>query len=177
MTQKARRGFSAMDPEAQRKAASEGGKNAHKFGLARTFSPEEARQAGRLGGAVVAADRGHMADIGRKGAHSKHSRAQILRTQKHTPEDQIAIEWTTAMLAKIDTKNRRALAGLLGLSEALLARIAKGELVPARPLLALFHVLSARPELGQALESFWSDYEAAIQATPPALEPPMVSDG
>ena len=105
------------------------------------------------------------------------TRAQIVRTPKHTPEDRIAIEWATAMLAKIEAKNRRALADLLGLSEDYLGRIGKGALVPARPLLALFHVLSVHPELRQALEAFWTDYEAAIQVPPPALEAPTVSDG
>ena len=57
MTEKAYTGFKAMDPEAQRKVASQGGKIAHKFGLAHIFSSEEAKQAGRLGGAVVAAGR------------------------------------------------------------------------------------------------------------------------
>ena len=177
MTEKARRGFKAMDPEAQRNIASKGGTAAHKYGVAHSYSPEEARQAGRVGGAVVAADRGHMADIGRKGARSSSTRAQIVRTQKHTPEDRIAVESATAMLSKIAAKNRRALADLLGLSEDHLGRIAKGALVPAKPLLALFHVLSVHPELRQALEAFWSDYEAAIQVPPPALEAPTVSDG
>ena len=177
MTEKANLGFKAMDPEAQRKIASQGGTAAHKYGRAHSFSPEEARQAGRRGGAVVAADRGHMSDIAKKGARSRHTRAQIVRAQKHTPEDRIAVEWATAMLSKIAAKNRRALADLLGLSEDHLGRIAKGALVPARPLLALFHVLSVRPELKQALEAFWSDYEAAIQVPPPALEAPTVSDG
>lgn len=177
MTEKARRGFRAMDPEAQRNIASKGGTAAHKYGVAHSYSSEEARQAGRVGGAVVAADRGHMADIGRKGARSMATRAQIVRTPKHTLEDRIAIEWATAMLSKIAAKNRRALADLLGLSEDHLGRITKGALVPARPLLALFHVLSVRPELKQALEAFWTEYQAAIQVPPPALEAPTVSDG
>ena len=177
MTEKANLGFKAMDPEAQRNIASKGGTAAHKYGVAHSYSPEEARQAGRVGGAVVAADRGHMADIGRKGARSRLTGAQIVRTQTHTPEDRIAVEWATAMLSEIAAKNRRALADLLGLSEDHLGRIAKGALVPAKPLLALLHVLSVHPELRQALEAFWSDYEAAIQVPPPALEAPTVSDG
>lgn len=177
MTEKARRGFKAMDPEAQRNIASKGGTAAHKYGVAHSFSPEEAQKAGRVGGAVVAADRSHMADIGRKGARSRLTGAQIVRTQTHTPEDRIAVEWATAKLSKIEAQNHRALADLLGLSEDHLARITKGALVPARPLLALFHVLSIQPELKQALEAFWSDYEAAIQVPPPALEAPTVSDG
>ena len=177
MTEKAHTGFKAMDPEAQRKVASQGGKIAHKLGLAHIFSPEEARQAGRLGGAVVAADRGHMSNIARKGTRSRQTRPQIVRTQKHTPEDRIAVEWAKDMLAKIKAENRRALAKLLGLSTVFLQRIANGALVPARPLLALFHMLSVRPELGQALEAFWRDYDAAIQVPQPAPEPPTVSDG
>ena len=177
MTEKARRGFKAMDPEAQRNIASQGGTASHKYGVAHRFSSEEAQRAGRVGGAVVAADRGRMADIGRRGARSSSTRAQIVRTQKLTPEDRIAVEWATAMLSKIESKNRRALADLLGLSEDHLGRITKGALVPAKPLLALFHVLSVRPELRQALEAFWTDYEAAIQVPPLALEAPTVSDG
>jgi uncharacterized protein len=50
MTQKSRRGFAAMDPERQRQIASEGGRAAHKQGVAHEWSTEEARQAGRKGG-------------------------------------------------------------------------------------------------------------------------------
>ena len=48
--QKSRRGFAAMDPEKQRQIASEGGRAAHKQGVAHEWSTEEARQAGRKGG-------------------------------------------------------------------------------------------------------------------------------
>jgi hypothetical protein len=50
MGQKSRRGFAAMDPERQRQIASEGGRAAHKQGVAHEWSTEEARQAGRKGG-------------------------------------------------------------------------------------------------------------------------------
>lgn len=50
MTQKSRRGFAAMDPERQKQIASEGGRAAHKQGVAHEWSTEEARQAGRKGG-------------------------------------------------------------------------------------------------------------------------------
>ncbi|SHE29165.1 KGG domain-containing protein [Flavisolibacter ginsengisoli] len=50
MNQKSRRGFAAMDPERQRQIASEGGRAAHKQGVAHEWSAEEARQAGRKGG-------------------------------------------------------------------------------------------------------------------------------
>jgi len=49
-SQKSRRGFAAMDPERQRQIASEGGRAAHRQGVAHEWSTEEARQAGRKGG-------------------------------------------------------------------------------------------------------------------------------
>ena len=48
--QKSRRGFAAMDPERQRQIASEGGRAAHRQGVAHEWSAEEAREAGRKGG-------------------------------------------------------------------------------------------------------------------------------
>ncbi|GAA4502170.1 hypothetical protein GCM10023172_25150 [Hymenobacter ginsengisoli] len=39
-----------MDPEEQRRIASEGGKAAHESGHAHEFNSEEAREAGRKGG-------------------------------------------------------------------------------------------------------------------------------
>ena len=50
MTQKSRRGFAAMDPERQRQIASEGGRAAHRQGVAHEWTADEARQAGRKGG-------------------------------------------------------------------------------------------------------------------------------
>lgn len=46
------RGFAGMDPEAQRKISSMGGKAAHAKGTAHEFNAEEAREAGKKGGAV-----------------------------------------------------------------------------------------------------------------------------
>lgn len=46
-----KRGFSSMDPEKQRQIASKGGKAAHQKGTAHEFTREEAREAGRKGGA------------------------------------------------------------------------------------------------------------------------------
>ena len=45
-----RRGFAAMDPERQRRIASEGGRAAHQQGVAHQWTTEEARAAGRKGG-------------------------------------------------------------------------------------------------------------------------------
>ena len=61
------RGFAALSPERQRELASQGGKAAHAMGRAHKFTPEEARAAGKKGGARVAAIPGHMAAIGRLG--------------------------------------------------------------------------------------------------------------
>ena len=47
-----KRGFSSMDPIKQREIASKGGKAAHQKGTAHEFTPEEARVAGRKGGAA-----------------------------------------------------------------------------------------------------------------------------
>lgn len=47
-----RRGFAAMDPKKQREIASKGGRAAHKHGAAHEWTSDEARQAGRKGGAT-----------------------------------------------------------------------------------------------------------------------------
>ncbi len=62
-----KRGFAAMDPEKRRAISRKGGQSAHAKGAAHEFTPEEAREAGRKGGAVVSQDREYMALIGRKG--------------------------------------------------------------------------------------------------------------
>jgi general stress protein YciG len=45
-----KRGFASMDPEMQRRIASEGGKASHQSGRGHRFTSEEARAAGRKGG-------------------------------------------------------------------------------------------------------------------------------
>jgi general stress protein YciG len=67
MADTSRRGFASMDAAKQREIASKGGKAAHAKGTAHEFSKEEAREAGRKGGASVSRNRQHMADIGREG--------------------------------------------------------------------------------------------------------------
>lgn len=44
------RGFASMDKEKVKRIASEGGKEAHRLGLAHVFTHEEAVRAGRKGG-------------------------------------------------------------------------------------------------------------------------------
>ena len=61
------RGFATMDTDRQREIASKGGKAAHARGSAHEFTADEARDAGRKGGAAVSQNREHMAAIGRAG--------------------------------------------------------------------------------------------------------------
>jgi general stress protein YciG len=63
-----------MDRERQREIARLGGRAAHASGHAHEFDPEEARQAGRKGGARVSRDRAHMAEIGRRGGQAARGR-------------------------------------------------------------------------------------------------------
>lgn len=64
-------GFAAMAPDKHREAASRGGRAAHAAGHAHEFTPEQAREAGRLGGELVSQDREHMAMIGRRGGQAR----------------------------------------------------------------------------------------------------------
>lgn len=73
------RGFAAMDPEKQRRIASEGGKAAHESGHAHEFTPEEAKRAGQKGGkAAHQSGNAHefspeeARDAGRKGGQNSH---------------------------------------------------------------------------------------------------------
>ncbi len=68
---KQRRGFAAMNKDAHRELARSGGMAAHAMGLAHQFTSELAREAGRKGGVKTAANREHMAAIGRKGGLGK----------------------------------------------------------------------------------------------------------
>ncbi|HZH37084.1 MAG TPA: KGG domain-containing protein [Flavisolibacter sp.] len=70
------RGFAAMDPEKQKRIASEGGRAAHRQGVAHEWNRDEARQAGRKGGQTVSQNREHMSEIGRKGGQSSGQRRQ-----------------------------------------------------------------------------------------------------
>ena len=59
---KSKRGFANMDPELQRKIASEGGKASHVKGTGHRFTSEEAREAGRKGGERRGANSGKGSD-------------------------------------------------------------------------------------------------------------------
>lgn len=83
---KSRRGFASMDPARQREIASSGGKAAHVQGRAHEFTHEEARVAGRKGGLAVAADRAHMARIGKLGGEAKGRRREDLSDRENSAE-------------------------------------------------------------------------------------------
>jgi len=64
-----------MDPEKARAIRRLGGQTAQRIGKGHTFTPEEARQAGKKGGQAISQNRGHMAEIGRRGGeNSRRSR-------------------------------------------------------------------------------------------------------
>lgn len=71
-----KRGFASMDKDKQSTIASKGGKAAHAQGRAHEFTSDEAREAGKKGGQKVAADRAHMAEIGRLGGLARRKRAE-----------------------------------------------------------------------------------------------------
>jgi general stress protein YciG len=77
------RGFATMDTDRQREIASKGGKAAHARGSAHEFTADEARDAGRKGGAAVSQNREHMAAIGRAGglARGRNRAAAAMRTE------------------------------------------------------------------------------------------------
>ncbi|MGZ5189394.1 MAG: KGG domain-containing protein [Flavisolibacter sp.] len=68
------RGFAAMSPERQKQIASEGGRAAHRQGVAHEWNSDEARKAGRKGGEKVSQNREHMSAIGRRGGQSSGGR-------------------------------------------------------------------------------------------------------
>ena len=71
------RGFAAMSEERRKEVSRAGGLSAHARGHAHTFTPEEARRAGRRGGSAVAADRNHMSQIGRLGGTRSRIRRPV----------------------------------------------------------------------------------------------------
>jgi general stress protein YciG len=68
------RGFAAMSPERQKQIASEGGRAAHRLGVAHEWNSDEARNAGRKGGQIVSQNREHMSEIGRRGGQNSGGR-------------------------------------------------------------------------------------------------------
>jgi general stress protein YciG len=63
--EKQKRGFALLDKATMREIGRKGGKAAHEKGTAHKFTPDEARAAGRKGGAQISKDRAHMSRISR----------------------------------------------------------------------------------------------------------------
>ena len=69
-------GFASMDPERLKEIGRRGGQRAHQLGKGHTFTPEEAREAGKKGGYAISRNRVHMAEISRKGVNARRQRAE-----------------------------------------------------------------------------------------------------
>src|SRR5262245_4136913 len=84
-----RTSFATMDPEKLKQIARRGGQTTQRLGQAHTFTPEEARAAGKKGGRAVSRDRAYRAMIGHRGAVSP--RRQRAKTQR--PERKGAVTY------------------------------------------------------------------------------------
>jgi general stress protein YciG len=85
-TEKSKRGFATMAPEALKVLAAKGGRTAHAQGNAHRFTTEEARKGGAKTGAAMARDVSHMAEIGRRGGFARQ-RAREARRATGGSED------------------------------------------------------------------------------------------
>jgi len=93
MTEKKRRGFSAMDENKKREIARKGGIAAHRKGTAHRFTSDEAREAGRKGGqSAHRQGRAHKftpeeaREAGRKGGMASHHPEDTTETQMSSHE-------------------------------------------------------------------------------------------
>jgi general stress protein YciG len=93
MTEKKRRGFSAMDESKKREIARKGGIAAHRKGTAHKFTSEEAREAGRKGGrSAHRQGRAHKFTpeearaAGRKGGMASHAPEKMPETPMPSKE-------------------------------------------------------------------------------------------
>jgi uncharacterized protein len=71
-----KQGFASLTPERRAEIARIGGRTAHEQGRAHEFTPEQARDAGRKGGKIVASDKNHMREIGSKGGKTRARKAR-----------------------------------------------------------------------------------------------------
>jgi len=74
--------FATMEPQRQKEIARQGGRAAHRLGVAHEFTPEEAREAGRKGGAKVSQNREYMCEIGRRGGKTKRRLKQSVEVEE-----------------------------------------------------------------------------------------------
>jgi general stress protein YciG len=79
---KRKSGFALLTPEQRKEIARKGGRAAQKRGRAHQFGSDDAREAGKKGGAKVSQDRAHMARIGAKGGRVRPSERQTLRNEE-----------------------------------------------------------------------------------------------
>jgi general stress protein YciG len=79
-----RKGFASFSEEKRREVSAKGGKAAHALGRAHEFTADEARDAGRKGGATTAKNREHMSEIGKKGGKAAHA---LGRAHKFTSDE------------------------------------------------------------------------------------------
>src|SRR5215212_1250245 len=80
------RGFAAMSPERQKQIASEGGRAAHRQGVAHEWNSDEARRAGKKGGQIVSQNREHMSEIGRRGGQRSGGRRRQQNNESESGE-------------------------------------------------------------------------------------------
>lgn len=65
-----KKGFAAMTIERVREIAQMGGRTAHATGKGHKWTPEQARLAGKKGGATIGQRKEHMREIGRAGGRA-----------------------------------------------------------------------------------------------------------
>lgn len=156
-------GFARMTPEWRQQNASKAGKEAHRVRLANTFTSETAREAGRLGGQKLSANREHMAAIGRKGGRNrgkgkKSSPEPPSAPTLDQPEEQADEGHENGFGRKLRTQrelarlSRSRLAALAGVSEATIKHLEMG--YQFRPLPRTVHGLLGVPALGLRLSDF-----------------------
>jgi len=89
---KSKKGFASMDPERRREICRKGGKAAHVAGTAHQFTPEEARIAGRKGGAKLAENKAYMKELGQKGGKARAANYEKRRLQQQKAEVPVTSE-------------------------------------------------------------------------------------
>jgi general stress protein YciG len=78
-TPKKPQGFAALPKKERQAVAQRGGRNAHTKGTAHEFTPDEARAAGKKGGAAISQDREHMRMIGKRGGQKTSQDPEHMR--------------------------------------------------------------------------------------------------
>ena len=104
---RSRRGFAAMDPEAQREISRRGGAASHESGRGHEFSPEEAREAGRRGGEARWGNRGSRpAPLQEEGREERPRRESESRFRHEEEEEEDRGEGIPRGYATLDPEGR-----------------------------------------------------------------------